>query len=45
MELHYKAIVDDEEWEVSSIEVRDSWKLKDLRSALLSATHSLTGGI
>ena len=37
MELHYKAIVDNKEWEVSSIEVKDEWKLlKDLRSALLS---------
>lgn len=37
-ELYYKATVDGNEWEVSSIEVTDEekWKLKDLRAALLS---------
>lgn len=36
MELHYKATVDNKEWEVSSIEVEEQWKLKDLRTSLLS---------
>jgi hypothetical protein len=33
MELHYKATVDTKEWEVSSIEVNEDWKLKDLRTS------------
>ena len=34
--LHYKAIVDNEEWEVSSIEVNRQWNLKELKLTLLS---------
>ena len=39
MELHYKATVDDEEWEVSSITVNQGWKLKDLKTAIISANE------
>ena len=39
MELHYKATVDDEEWEVSSITVSQEWKLKDLKTAIISANE------
>ena len=39
MELHYKATVDDEEWEVSSIAVNKEWKLKDLKTAIISANE------
>ena len=35
MELHYKATVDNEEWEVSSVEVIGLKKLKDLKRVLI----------
>ena len=35
MELHYKATVDNSEWEGSTIEVDEGWKLKDLKRALI----------
>lgn len=36
MRLHYKATVDDEEWEVLSITVSEEWDLKDLKNVILS---------